>query len=132
MSTPRKPTIVDRIRSLRLHGYGGACGAAAIEINEQVFDGRGRYVAGVNDFWLNRGRGVGHVAVLYGGRYYDSSGIVSKGDLLDYGMLPEDDPRFQHPRMTAKDFEASVLVELDDAEDVLRYFPACEIPRRSR
>jgi len=120
---------VDKIKALGLWGYGGACGAAAIEINRRVFGGRGTYVAGLNEFWLERGRAIGHVAVLHGGRYYDSGGRISKSDLLDHGMLDPEDPAHRHPEMTEEDAEKPVLVAFDDDEEVLRYFPACEVPR---
>ena len=86
-----KKAITKRILTLKLHGYGGACGSAAVIINEKVFDGKGKLVAVVNDYWLKRDRGIGHVAVKFGNTFWDSRGQLSRDDLLNWGNLdPED------------------------------------------
>lgn len=94
--------INENIRGLGLHGFGGECGLAAIEINERIFGGRGSYVAALRADLLAQGWFVGHVAVYRGGRYWDARGALPLGELLDYGG---DDP---------------VLVQFDDADEVRR------------
>jgi hypothetical protein len=93
--------IGENIMRLGLHGFGGECGLAAIEINERIFGGCGSYVAALSAPLLERGWFVGHVAVYRGGRYWDARGALSLNDLLAYGG---DDP---------------VLVQFDGPEEVL-------------
>lgn len=92
--------IGENIVRLGLHGFGGECGLAAIEINERIFGGRGSYVAALSMPLLEEGRFVGHVAVYRGGRYWDAQGALSLEDLLGYGG---DDP---------------VLMQFNDADEV--------------
>jgi hypothetical protein len=77
--------IEERIHSLGLHGEDGDCGLAAIDINENVFGGTGNYVAALDADLLAHGIFVGHVAVYWGGQYWDARGALSLDDLLMYG-----------------------------------------------
>lgn len=46
--------ISEKIRSLKLYGFGGFCGDAAIQINKKVFNNEGQYVVAANKFlWEN-------------------------------------------------------------------------------
>jgi hypothetical protein len=77
----------------RCNGFGGECERAADFINRKVFDGRGKIVGAANTFWLARGRFLGHVAVLYKGRYWDLDGRPKDWeDIESWGMLAPDDP----------------------------------------
>ena len=120
--------VNERIQALALGGFGGACGRAAVEINERVFGGKGRYVAGLNEFWLNRDHAIGHVAVLWDGRYWDAKGILSEEDLLDWGVLNTKDPAYAHREFGEREAEHAILVEFDDAVEVLKHFPWCALP----
>lgn len=75
------------ILALNLNGFDGDCGLAAIEINQRVFDGRARYVAALNETWLAQGRFIGHVAVYFGGYFWDARGVISKTELMELGAL---------------------------------------------
>ena len=75
-------------------GFGGTCGVKAIELNKKLFDGKGTYVAGLNDFWLEEGRWVGHIAVKFKDKYYDASGEISEEDLRSWGMTDPEDPDY--------------------------------------
>ena len=56
-----------------LRGFGGACGEAAVAINRVVFDGKGTIVAALNEAFLDRGRQIGHVAVLHDGVIWETA-----------------------------------------------------------
>jgi hypothetical protein len=75
------------IASLGLYGFDGDCGLAAIQINQEIFRGQGQYVAGLDARWLAQvpPRFVGHVAVLWGGLYWDALGALHERELLGYG-----------------------------------------------
>lgn len=120
-----KRTETERaIRSLRLEPGSGWCGSSAIEINHRVFGGKGRYVAGINEFLFDvHGRFIGHVAVLHGGRYWDARGEISEEDLLGWGMLDYEDPDYRVRGWTPERAEKTVLVELETDAEVLRYLP---------
>lgn len=95
--------IASKIRALRLPqgGFGGqACFEAAETINQRVFHGKGKIVGVANVFWLDRGRFLGHVAVEYGGRYWDADArpkawaSATGEDISSWGMLAPDDPDY--------------------------------------
>jgi hypothetical protein len=127
MALTRKQ-ILDRIKALKLHGWGGACGAAAIEINKHVFGGRGRYVAGVNEYMLEEGHSLGHVVVLYDGRYYDSDGEIAEDDLLGWGMV--DAEEYDFPKGAEGLADEAILIELESEAEVRSYFPWCDVVPR--
>lgn len=114
--------ILAKARQLGLRGAGGFCGAAAVAINNALFDGQGNIVAAANEAMLNRGRLVGHVAVQVGDAYWDYEGAYkgSEGeeDFLAWGMLDPDDPSHG---LTEKEAEEVVLVVLD-TEDLEVFF----------
>lgn len=108
MSPSDIEAIERMIASLGLYGFDGDCGLAAIEINERVFGSEGLYVAGLDACWL-RGRPprcVGHVAVSWGGAYWDALGALSEAELLAYGAS---DP---------------VLIAFDSADEIRRIHAA--------
>ena len=94
--------IARRIAALGLNGFGGACLDAALAINAKVFGGKGKIVGVANSFWLERGRFLGHVAVLYRGRYWDvdarPDGPYPDGkdweDIESWGMLDPHDSEY--------------------------------------
>ena len=92
------------ILALNLNGFDGDCGLAAIEINQRVFESRARYVAALNELWLSQGRFIGHVALYWGGYFWDARGVISRRELEHLGALnPED---------------GVVLIEFDSAEEI--------------
>jgi hypothetical protein len=78
-----------KIKQLKLNGWGGACGAAAAKINGEIFANRGAYVAGVNEFWLDKGHARGHVVVSFDGFLWDSDGPVWTAPGGAIGLAPE-------------------------------------------
>lgn len=95
-------SIEEVIRALGLRGEDGDCGLAAIEINERVFGGRGSYVAALDGDLLAEDWFVGHVAVRWGGRYWDAHGLLSPDSLLLRGGA------------------RAVLIQFDGPEEVRR------------
>lgn len=94
----------------------------------------GEIIAGVNDYWLKRGRGIGHVAVKVGNAFWDSRGQISREDLENWGNLdPEDTDYWDAPddRGGFGDDEAETVsvVQFDSEEELFRYFPNCEVRR---
>ncbi len=86
------------IRQLALDGFGGACFNAAQIINAEVFGGKGRIVAAANKFWLEKGRFIGHVAVLYNETYWDADAKPKEWeDIEAWGMLDPEDPDYEAP-----------------------------------
>lgn len=117
----------DKIKALKIYGFGGQCGAAAIDINEKIFDGQGTLVAAVNEFWFERGRILGHVAVKYDGKYYDATGEIGEEELLAWGMVdPEDSDVNQESdsEFTEEDAFISNLYELS-RQEVEKFFDLC-------
>jgi hypothetical protein len=113
-----------KILRMKLNGFGGSCGAAAAKVNRDVFNGKGKYAAGVNEFYLDKkDRGIGHVVVSYGGLFWDSEGVVDPDDLLGWGMLDYDDSDYKTTGWTKKRAEKAILVEFDDEEEMLSKFP---------
>jgi hypothetical protein len=110
------------ILALKLHGFDGECGLAAIEINRRIFGGEGRYIAGLNEYMLERGSPVGHAAVLYPahrgyGRYWDARGEIRGGEeeLRRWGVLNFEDPAFKDtPGWTRAHAAKAITVELGD------------------
>lgn len=92
--------ISNKIRALKLQGFGGMCGKAAVEINEKVFLGKGRYVAAVNKFlWNACDMVIGHFAVEYDGTFWDADAEPKEGiDIESWGMVDPEDPDFKDIR----------------------------------
>jgi Uncharacterized low-complexity proteins len=125
-----------KIKALKLSGFGGLCGVAAVEINNKVFKGKGTLVAALNKWWWkNFKRAIGHAAVKYRGKYYDAEGLKDLEDIESWGMLDPGDPdyegseeniaewlgvdpdsaaEFEIPPMTEDDFYEVILIETDE------------------
>lgn len=88
--------ISEKIRSLKIYGFGGFCGDAAVHINKQVFNNKGTYVIAANKFlWETAQRVVGHVAVEYNGVYWDSDAEPKEQeDIESWGMVDPEDPEY--------------------------------------
>lgn len=115
---------IAKIRKLGLHGYGGACSAAAARINKVIFKGKGKYAAGVNEYLLEHERIAGHVVVSFAGRFWDSEGIVDPDDLLAWGMVDPDDPDYRNvPGWNPQHAEKSILIEFDNEREMLTACP---------
>lgn len=77
---------------VRFHGWLENCAAAAIAINEELFDKRGGYVAVWNKALYAKGMFVGHIAVRYEGQIWDADGIPRTLDCIaEWGRLEASD-----------------------------------------
>lgn len=107
------------IKAAKLNGFGGNCGRAAIAINHVLFHGQGKYVVATNPP-LNRRLGrwfMGHVVVEWGGRLFDSTGLVEDEVGLEaWGMLDYADPAVQQlvSEGEAEEGEPHTIDELGD------------------
>lgn len=117
--------FTSKILSLDLAGWGGACGAAALLINDKVFGGKGKLVAGVNEYLLDQGHALGHVAVLFRGHYFDSDGEISEEDLLGWGMVDAEEQGF--PEGTEELADEAILVQFRNEKELMKHFPWCEV-----
>lgn len=88
--------IADKIKSLNLSGFSGDCPEAAIAINKNVFNGKGKIVGAFNRAMLDYGRHpLGHVAVLYNGNYWDADAKPKTLDEIEsWGMLDPTDVEY--------------------------------------
>ena len=124
--TLTKETIMQKIKDLKLYGFGGFCADAAIEINNKVFNGNGEYVASANKFWFEKeNRILGHVVVKYNDTYWDSEGQTTLDKVESWGMVDEEDPEYSdHPEWKPKDAYEVELLELTE-DEVMKYFNIC-------
>lgn len=115
-------SIEHQIKALKLNGFGGDCPAAALEINNRLFDGEGEYIVAANKFWFNKhNRVIGHVAVKFLDRYWDASGETTLDHLEAWGMLDEQDPDYSDdPEWTPEDaYEVELLgVNEDELREI--------------
>ena len=92
--------ISKKIEALGLDGFGGACFEAANVINKKVFGHKGLIVGAANTFWLDRrkSRFIGHVAVFFEGKYWDSDAEPKEWEEIEsWGMLdPKDSDYVAH------------------------------------
>jgi hypothetical protein len=86
-------TIANKIRQANLQGFGGDCPEAAIFINKNIFQNRGKIVGAFNRAFLEYGQDpIGHVAVLYNGNYWDADAKPKHLDEIEsWGMLDPTD-----------------------------------------
>lgn len=81
-----------RITDADLEGFSGHCSAAAIAINDVLFDGKGLYVGATNKGLDALGVDyIGHVGVLFEDRIYDAEGIVEDENVFQSWGIPPDD-----------------------------------------
>jgi len=134
MTRQKIQATVASIRKLGLHGYGGACSAAAVKINKTIFKGKGKYAAGVNEFLLDQGRVAGHIVVSFAGLFWDSEGVVDPDDLIEWGMVDHEDPDYRNiPGWNPERAEKSILIEFDNEREMLTACPWNKpIPRKPR
>lgn len=93
--TQQAEAISQALKLARIDGFCGRCAAVAMAINETLFGGMGTVVAAYNLAMMKRhARFLGHVAVYYRGRYWDSTGEILREDLESWGMLAPDDPDY--------------------------------------
>lgn len=98
--------VMSEARRRGFTGFGGDCGSAALAIHEVVFGGGGELVIGVNAFFWDRGRAIGHAAVSYRGAFWDADGRAKDyDDVTSWGMLDESDTDYQ---MAARDLGANL------------------------
>jgi hypothetical protein len=86
-------TIANKIRQANLQGFGGDCPEAAIFINKNIFQNRGKIVGAFNRAFLEYGQDpIGHIAVLYNGNYWDADAKPKNLDEIEsWGMLDPTD-----------------------------------------
>jgi hypothetical protein len=84
--------VFDVLTYCDLDGFSGRCSAAATAINEVLFHSQGTIVMAYNQpFMARHAAFIGHVAVKYRGRYWDSTGEIETDHLQSWGMLAPDD-----------------------------------------
>ncbi len=84
--------IVLAARAHGFDGFGGACGEAAVALNRVVFGGRAELVGAFNEAFFDRGRLIGHVAVLVDGVFWDGDATPKcLDDIEHWGMLDPGD-----------------------------------------
>ena len=87
--------ILERAADAGFYGFSGRCGQAAVAINRVLLDGRGTLVGAFNAAFHARGRLIGHIAVQFGDRYWDSDARPKSADeILSWGMLDPDDTEY--------------------------------------
>ena len=89
--------ISDKIRHADLRGFSGNCPEAAILINRNIFQNKGKLVGAFNRAFLKYGQHpIGHVAVLYNGNYWDADAKPKHLDEIEsWGMLDPTDPDYE-------------------------------------
>jgi len=122
------------IQGANIHGFGGACGQAAIAINQAVFANKGRLVGFFNRAFYNKGHLIGHVAVLVGKFYWDSDGKRKrKYEVEHWGMLDYSDPDHKATakklgvKWTEDTASETITVPLTE-EEVKKAFGSDQIP----
>jgi hypothetical protein len=109
----------------RFHGDGGCCGAAALAINEVLFDNKAEIVMAVNQVLLDRDRSfVGHVGVLdKKGTIWDFrttyTGAEGQDDFMEWGMVGPDNPDYNLTEQEAESAEIYVFDSLEEAQEVV-------------
>jgi hypothetical protein len=84
-----------------MSGFGGNCFAAAIAINQVLFEGKLSYFVAANEAFREAGRTIGHATVYYkdveGVRHhFDADGQLKLDtDVESWGMLDPEDPDYQ-------------------------------------
>lgn len=127
--------LIGEAKKEGLDGFGGECGAAAIAINNALFEGKGKLVGAFNKAFYEKGMWIGHVAVslehpVHGNYYLDGDAQVKDVSLIDsWGMLDPDDPdyaeRAQEAGIEWNDHTANevVMVTLTEAE-IAQHLPS--------
>lgn len=125
-------TRLDRLDILQIarerfgfHGDGGCCGAAALAINEVLFDNEAEIVMAINQSILDKEEDfVGHMGVL------DQDGVIwdfrtvyvgAEGidDFREWGMVGPDDPRYDLTEDEAENAKVYLLDSLDEAREIV-------------
>ena len=123
-------TVFDIIVKADLPGFSGACAGAAIAINNVLFDGEGKLVAAVNEhLWNKNKRMVGHVAVFFGGSYWDTEGEKEWEDIESWGMLDPEDPDYN---LNTEDEAYKVVRLTPTEEELIEHFGGCLYPKMVR
>ena len=120
--------IVRKIKSLNLRHGGGYCGETAIEINQKVFGGKGKYIGAANKFLFDHEDiFVGHVAVEYNNQIWDADGLIDLERLESWGMVdPEDSDYADYLGWTEEDaYEVKIMKLTED--QIRKYLPDCNI-----
>ena len=114
-----------------LRGHSGECGAAAIAMNEVLFDSKGKYVAALNMKLLRDGFVVGHIGTLHDGIIWDVEGTFEDEDgfedFLEWGIVdPEEYGLSESDAMDAQmlgQTKGSLLAALPDGQEekIARY-----------
>jgi hypothetical protein len=61
-----------RATQQRFYGFGGHCATAALIINDQFFNNQGMVIGAFNKAFADRGRYIGHVAVMFRKQIWDT------------------------------------------------------------
>lgn len=85
---------MNRATQQRFYGFGGHCATAALIINDLLFDNQGMIIGAFNKAFADRGRYIGHVAVIFRKQIWDtefSSCPKLWRDIDTWGMLDPHD-----------------------------------------
>jgi hypothetical protein len=81
--------IMSEARDFGLNGFSGNCWAVAVAINRVVFNGQGKFIAGLNGPLMEKaGLNIGHASVLAREACWDADGRPKEEfDISAWGML---------------------------------------------
>jgi len=81
MKSRSSANLVEIIHRADIEGMSGDCGAAAMAINQVLFNGSGEYIAVIpeDEDLSYKIAMIDHVGVLYGGKIYDHDGFSKWG-----------------------------------------------------
>ena len=118
--------ITRKIKALKIKGWGGLCGQAAIQINHNVFNGKGKYLVAVNEFlWDFENKLVGHVVVKYNNKLWDVDGLTTMDKLESWGMVDEQEYSDIFGWTTEDAYKVKIMEMTED--QIKKWFNICGI-----
>lgn len=96
-------------------GFSGKCGGWAVWFNNHYLDGAAVYVVSRNAvLWREFEKFVGHVALVYDGEMYDSSGATNEDILESWGMMDPEDFKYMYYENLMNDASDEDFQDMDD------------------
>jgi len=103
------------ISKVNINGTAGDCGLFAISFNKIFLNGKAKYIGAINKrLWELEEYYLGHVALLYGRKFYDYNGEMSKDELEAWGQLDESGSEVDLFNLTAEECYDADLVDLSN------------------